>query len=151
MPVFAPTSPRAQPTAPQPFSRPGSPKPNPDESHSSNPKSTPSECRPAYPTVVQPHCKNPFGNTPSEAAQEWEDRRQRCGETNDAIDELMRLEGLEEVKRKFLEIKTKADICVEQGGDLKHERFNIVFQGNPGTGEYSESIASHAIYLVRTC
>ncbi|KAI0546688.1 P-loop containing nucleoside triphosphate hydrolase protein [Xylaria curta] len=51
------------------------------------------------------------------------------------IDELMRLEGLEEVKQMFLDILSKVEIYKEQGKDLKKERFNIVFQGNPGTGK----------------
>ncbi|KAI1472028.1 P-loop containing nucleoside triphosphate hydrolase protein [Daldinia caldariorum] len=51
------------------------------------------------------------------------------------LDELMKLEGLEEVKQMFLDILTKVEICKKQGRDLKKERFNIVFQGNPGTGK----------------
>ncbi|KAK3291059.1 ATPase, AAA family protein [Chaetomium fimeti] len=43
--------------------------------------------------------------------------------------------GLEEVKRQFLAIKSKVNICEEQGRDIEKERFNIVFQGNPGTGK----------------
>lgn len=51
------------------------------------------------------------------------------------IDELMRYEGLEEVKQQFLDIKSKVDVCKNQRRDLKQERFNIIFQGNPGTGK----------------
>ncbi|KAL4987922.1 P-loop containing nucleoside triphosphate hydrolase protein [Aspergillus falconensis] len=57
------------------------------------------------------------------------------GESNDILDELMQHEGLEEVKQHFLDIKSKVDICKKQGRDLKSERFNIVLQGNPGTGK----------------
>ncbi|KAH8801454.1 ATPase, AAA family protein [Xylogone sp. PMI_703] len=47
----------------------------------------------------------------------------------------MQYQGLEEVKQQFLDIKTKVDICNKQGRDLSEHRFNIVFQGNPGTGK----------------
>ncbi|KAI1127397.1 P-loop containing nucleoside triphosphate hydrolase protein [Nemania abortiva] len=47
----------------------------------------------------------------------------------------MEYKGLERVKQQFLDIKSKIDICKEQGRDLSSERFSIVFQGNPGTGK----------------
>ncbi|RSM09364.1 hypothetical protein CEP52_004209 [Fusarium oligoseptatum] len=52
----------------------------------------------------------------------------------------MEYQGLEEVKQRFLDIKSKVDVYKEQDPDgelnrLKSERFNIVFQGNPGTGK----------------
>ncbi|KAI5920093.1 hypothetical protein F4810DRAFT_448501 [Camillea tinctor] len=50
------------------------------------------------------------------------------------MDKLMKLKGLEEVKQTFLDILAKVEICKKQGRDLKKERFNVVFQGNPGTG-----------------
>jgi hypothetical protein len=56
-------------------------------------------------------------------------------ESNVVLDELMQYEGLEDVKQQFLDIKSKVDVCKRQGRNLKSERFNIVFQGNPGTGE----------------
>lgn len=55
-------------------------------------------------------------------------------ESNDVLDELMQYEGLEEIKQQFLDIKSKVDVCKEQGRALDSERFNVVFQGNPGTG-----------------
>ncbi|KAI2624972.1 P-loop containing nucleoside triphosphate hydrolase protein [Hypoxylon sp. NC1633] len=47
----------------------------------------------------------------------------------------MEYEGLEQVKLQFLDLKSKIEICKEQGRPLNTERFNIVFQGNPGTGK----------------
>ncbi|KAF9641711.1 putative aaa family protein [Lasiodiplodia theobromae] len=47
----------------------------------------------------------------------------------------MALVGLEKVKRQVLAIKDKVEICKKQETDLKKERFNIIFQGNPGTGK----------------
>ncbi|KAF3061890.1 Protein CbxX, plasmid [Daldinia childiae] len=82
-----------------------------------------------------PRDERPFNFIPSTASQEWTRRKVFDGETNDILDQLMGYEGLEEVKQQFLDIKSKVDVCKEQGRDLKSERFNIVFQGNPGTGK----------------
>jgi hypothetical protein len=70
----------------------------------------------------------------SVAADEW-NRQKQNGAENEAIDDLMKLVGLEEVKQMFLDIKAKVDICIQQGISPAEERYNIVFQGNPGTGE----------------
>ncbi|EHK47300.1 hypothetical protein TRIATDRAFT_171722, partial [Trichoderma atroviride IMI 206040] len=75
----------------------------------------------------------------SAAAVEW-DRRKQYGEESNALDELMQYQGLEEVKQFFLDVKSKVEICKEQDPDgtmniLSLERFNVVFQGNPGTGK----------------
>ncbi|KAL7931989.1 P-loop containing nucleoside triphosphate hydrolase protein [Trichoderma chlorosporum] len=75
----------------------------------------------------------------SVAELEW-DRRKKNGESSGALDELMKHQGLEEVKQHFLDIKSKVNICKKQDPDgerdvLKLERFNVVFQGNPGTGK----------------
>ncbi|RSL58858.1 hypothetical protein CEP54_007559 [Fusarium duplospermum] len=83
---------------------------------------------------------NPFKRKRSKAAQEWARRKRWDGEESDVLDELMGYQGLEEVKQRFLDIKSKADVCKKQDPDgelnrLKSERFNIVFQGNPGTGK----------------
>lgn len=77
----------------------------------------------------------------SVAAQEWYSRKHN-GESSSVLDELMQYQGLEEVKQHFLDIKSKVDICDKQDPDgemnvLKSERFNVVFQGNPGTGGHA--------------
>lgn len=84
---------------------------------------------------------NPLKREVSIAAEEW-NRRKDYGESSSALDELMQYQGLEEVKQHFLDIKSKVNICKEQdpGGKmnvLKLERFNVVFQGNPGTGVHA--------------
>ncbi|KAK3374612.1 P-loop containing nucleoside triphosphate hydrolase protein [Podospora didyma] len=77
--------------------------------------------------------------TVSGSGKEWKrrkhhhDRRRR--ESNEFIDKLMRYEGLEEVKQQFIDIKSKVDIAKKQKKRMKHERFNVIFQGNPGTGK----------------
>lgn len=52
------------------------------------------------------------------------------------IDQVMSLVGLEEVKAQFLAIKAKIDTYLEQDVPLRRERFNVIFQGKPGTGQY---------------
>ncbi|KAI1179136.1 P-loop containing nucleoside triphosphate hydrolase protein [Nemania sp. FL0916] len=79
--------------------------------------------------------KSPFACTSSRAAREWERRKKIGNEKNKYLDQLMKYQGLEEVKQFFLDIKSKVDICKEQEITMKTERLNVVFQGNPGTGK----------------
>ncbi|KAL6819529.1 P-loop containing nucleoside triphosphate hydrolase protein [Trichoderma sp. SZMC 28015] len=80
---------------------------------------------------------NPFGEQCSEAAKEWQERKQNFGEESDALDKLMTYKGLERVKQQFLDMKSKYQIRKKQSssGWRKRERLNIIFQGNPGTGK----------------
>ncbi|KAL7619886.1 hypothetical protein AAE478_010433 [Parahypoxylon ruwenzoriense] len=66
---------------------------------------------------------------------EWERQKRVEGATNAAIDDLMALTGLEEVKEKFLDIKAKIETVARQGVDMKKERMGMVMLGNPGTGK----------------
>ncbi|KAL6832828.1 P-loop containing nucleoside triphosphate hydrolase protein [Trichoderma camerunense] len=91
------------------------------------------------PSIKPTEPVNPFRQKNSAAAQEWDCRKQ-YGENSNILDELMQYQGLEEVKQHFLNIKSKVAICKEQDTNgkmniLKLERFNAVFQGNPGTGK----------------
>ena len=74
----------------------------------------------------------PFRPPRTAAKQEWERRKIQ---DDDAIEELMDLVGLEEIKEQILAILAKVRVCRHQGTALKEERFHSVFQGNPGTGE----------------
>lgn len=85
------------------------------------------------PTRTNGRSGQPFKLRPSPAAEEWQ-RQKSLGAVNPAIDELMDMIGLEEVKRQVLNIKAKVEVCKRQKVDLRSERFNIIFQGNPGTG-----------------
>ncbi|KAK0704013.1 P-loop containing nucleoside triphosphate hydrolase protein [Lasiosphaeria miniovina] len=81
-------------------------------------------------------CANPFPHQTSAAAQEWKRRKRDFGDKNKVIDKLMKYEGLDEVKQQFIDIAAKAELAKVQGRRLRaHERFNAVFQGNPGTGK----------------
>jgi hypothetical protein len=72
----------------------------------------------------------------SPAEKEWVRRKEQDNASNDAIDSLMAMTGLEQVKDQFLRIKTKVDTVVRQNTTLNKERFGIVLLGNPGTGKF---------------
>ena len=72
---------------------------------------------------------------PSPSEAEWKRQRELEGARNDAIDAIMKMTGLESVKDQLLRIKSKIDTAQRQNASLKGERFNIVFLGNPGTGQ----------------
>ena len=78
---------------------------------------------------------------------EWERQKSIEKASNSAIDSLMDMVGLEDVKRQVLAIKAKIDTCQRQNSDVKDERFNISLLGNPGTGE-EFSVAHSALALV---
>ncbi|RDB20814.1 NFX1-type zinc finger-containing protein 1 [Hypsizygus marmoreus] len=72
---------------------------------------------------------------PSASQTEWQRQKDVEGATNDAIDAIMDMTGLEEVKEQVLIIKVTIDTKKRQGASFKQERFNIVLLGNPGTGK----------------
>jgi len=71
---------------------------------------------------------------PSAARDEWQYQKSVNGVQNSAIDAIMAMIGLEDVKKQVLSIKNKVDTSMRQGTDLKGERFNVSMLGNPGTG-----------------
>ena len=73
-------------------------------------------------------------NNVSPAKEEWERQKRSEGAFNDAIESLMDMIGLEEVKLQVLKIKAKVETSIRQQSDIKQDRLNIVFLGNPGTG-----------------
>jgi hypothetical protein len=72
---------------------------------------------------------------PSPSEIEWERQKRLESASNDAIDALMSMTGLEEVKSQVLKIKAKIETASRQGIDLGKERLGLVLLGNPGTGE----------------
>ncbi|KAF8877917.1 P-loop containing nucleoside triphosphate hydrolase protein [Infundibulicybe gibba] len=106
---------------------------------------------PQPPTTTSPSPENstepknktedPMEATLSKAKIEWDRQKQIEGASNDAIDALMEMTGLEAVKSQVLKIKSKVDTCERQGVSLKNENFNVLLQGNPGTGK--TTVARH--------
>ncbi len=78
--------------------------------------------------------RSPKSHEKSPAALDWQRQKDLENASNDAIDSIMAMIGLEDVKSQILRIKAKADLSLRQGTDLKGERFNIALLGNPGTG-----------------
>ncbi|KAG0697519.1 P-loop containing nucleoside triphosphate hydrolase protein [Suillus ampliporus] len=71
----------------------------------------------------------------SAAHQDWIYQKQANGEKNSAIDSIMELTGLEDVKAQALRIKAHIDLMKRQGVPANKERLNLVLLGNPGTGK----------------
>ena len=71
---------------------------------------------------------------PSAARDEWQYQKSVNGVQSPAIDAIMSMTGLEDVKKQVLSIRNKVDTSIRQGTDLKGERFNVSMLGNPGTG-----------------
>jgi len=70
----------------------------------------------------------------SPAQSEWEHHKSVNGVNNAAIDAIMQMTGLEEVKQQVFKVLAKIETAVRQNASMKRERFNVTFLGNPGTG-----------------
>ena len=70
----------------------------------------------------------------SPAKEEWERLKTMENARNDAIDSIMDMVGLEEVKLQILQIKARIEISIRQNADISSDRLNVSFLGNPGTG-----------------
>ena len=81
----------------------------------------------------------------SPSQKEWQRRKDQENAQNPAIDEIMLMIGLEDVKKGILRIKDKVDTSIRQGTDLSKERLGLVLLGNPGTGiSFIESFSDHS-------
>lgn len=72
---------------------------------------------------------------PSPSEVEWARQKRVDNASNEAIDSLMKMTGLEDVKAQFLRIKARIDLALRQNTDMREERFGMVLLGNPGTGK----------------
>ncbi|KAK1622780.1 ATPase [Colletotrichum phormii] len=69
------------------------------------------------------------------AEEEWQNLKTKFEASSNAMDQLMKMIGLESIKENFLSIKSKVDTAVRQGISLSTERFGCSLLGNPGTGK----------------
>ncbi|KAG1720035.1 P-loop containing nucleoside triphosphate hydrolase protein, partial [Suillus occidentalis] len=121
--------PPPNPTPPSPSSKP-QPKMKPSNTQ------TPSNSKQSKSQQPGPSSTSSMNATPtSPAHQDWLHQKQVNGEKNSAIDSIMELTGLEDVKAQVLRIKAHIDLMKRQGVPLNKERLNLVLLGNPGTGK----------------
>ncbi|KAF9517370.1 hypothetical protein BS47DRAFT_1371407 [Hydnum rufescens UP504] len=140
----ASTSQPANPAPAAPNLQPDTPSTNPDPRSNVKNSPAPSSTNPSN-ARSPPNPQTSQGGTPSAALsqaalaspafQDWLEQKQNSGEKNDAIDNLMGLTGLEEVKEQVLSIKAHIDLMKRQGVPVNKERLNLVLLGNPGTGK----------------
>ncbi|KAF9525976.1 P-loop containing nucleoside triphosphate hydrolase protein [Crepidotus variabilis] len=94
---------------------------------------------PATRTPAPPNPRPPAKPFPalklSQSKTEWERQKAVLGISNAAVDAIMGMTGLEDIKAHILALLAKIDVTKRQGASLKRERFNAVLLGNPGTGK----------------
>lgn len=113
----------------------------PGNTDSIPPRSAPSPDQPQN-TPQSPASAPLRPSVPSPARDKWEYQKRVDGVQNFAIDKIMDLTGLEEVKEQILRIKAKIDTMKRQGVALDKERLNLVLLGNPGTGQLHSALSS---------
>jgi hypothetical protein len=119
-----------------PSNGPASTPPAPGNSASSSAPTTESYQPPNPPPQrSQTPPGNPATAKTSSPEAEWQRQKDVEGASSAAIDAVMDMIGLEDVKRQMLRIKDKIEVTQRQNTSLKDERFNVVLLGNPGTGE----------------
>lgn len=104
--------------------------PVPSSSQPPNPPPQRSQTPPGNPSTAQM----------SSPEAEWKRQKDIEGASSAAIDAVMDMIGLEDVKRTMLRIKDKIEVTQRQNSSIKDERFNIVLLGNPGTGEKNKPL-----------
>ena len=112
-----------------------------DRDHNAKPSKLPSVQTPPNndklvraPDLAEPKMLEERDKRGSPASEEWDHQKRTENATNDAIDAVMDMVGLEEVKLQILRIKAKIDASVRQNSDMREDRLNVAFLGNPGTG-----------------
>ena len=101
---------------------------------------SPQQSRPPSPPPSRPRSRpqtppgNPATAKKSSPEDEWKRQKDIEGASCSAIDAVMDMIGLEDVKRQILRIKDKIEVTLRQSTPIEGERFNVVFLGNPGTG-----------------
>lgn len=112
-------------------------RPNPKDlppKNSSPIPSRPVASTPSQHSELRDHIMTAVKHNQSASKKEWQRQKDQENAHNPAIDKIMEMIGLEEVKAQVLKIKAKVDTSIRQGTDLRKERLGLVLLGNPGTG-----------------
>jgi hypothetical protein len=113
----------------------GRPKPgNLPLKKSSQTSSGPATSTPGQQSKLREHIKTAVEHNKSPSKTEWQRQKDQENAHNPAIDKIMEMIGLEDVKVQVLRIKAKVETSIRQGTDLRKERLGLVLLGNPGTG-----------------
>ncbi len=80
------------------------------------------------------HSKMPCDHLLYSQCPKWQRQKDTENGSKPAIDSIMEMICLEDVKSQVLRIKAKIDTTTRQNSTLKNERFNISLLGNSGTG-----------------
>ena len=107
---------------------------NPPPEKSSPISSRPVTSTPSQHSKLRDHILDAVKHNQSSSKKEWQRQKEQENAHNPAIDKIMEMIGLEEVKAQVLRIKAKVDTSIRQGIDLKKERLGLILLGNPGTG-----------------
>lgn len=103
---------------------------------------------------LREHIKTATDHNKSNSKTEWQRQKDQEKAYNPAIDKIMEMIGLEEVKEQVLKIKAKVETSIRQNTDLSKERLGLVLLGNPGTGiflpliKFSKNVL-HIIFQVK--
>jgi hypothetical protein len=101
----------------------------------SNQSATPApQSTPNQHSNLREHIKIAVEHNKFGSKTEWQRQKDQENACNPAIDDIMEMIGLENVKTQVLRIKAKVDTSIRQGINLKKERLGLVLLGNPGTG-----------------
>lgn len=98
------------------------------------PLPAPTTSTPGQHSKLREHIKSTMEHNKSPSKTEWQRQKDQENAQNPAIDKIMRMIGLEDVKAQVLRIKAKVETSIRQGTDLRKERLGLVLLGNPGTG-----------------
>ncbi|KAK4983645.1 hypothetical protein LTR50_007102 [Elasticomyces elasticus] len=103
---------------------------------------------PSQHSKLREHITTAVEHNQSPSQTEWQRQKDQENAHNPAIDKIMEMIGLEDVKAQVLRIKAKVETSIRQGTDLKKERLGLVLLGNPGTGK--TTVARHYAKVLTT-
>lgn len=75
------------------------------------------------------------GEVPTSASAEWEWRKKHSSARSVCLDDVMKLIGLESIKREFLRVFDFILLQKFRGSPLSQESFHVRFEGGSGTGK----------------